>query len=127
MQRSRCTSRWSLLVVLIPTLAIHAGWNPHAWAGSSFVVTNLVTNDQAANTAQITDSHLVNAWGISYGPTSPFWVSDNGTGLSTLYSVDPITNATTKLGLAVNIPGMGASRDRFSTARRRLTATDSCS
>lgn len=68
---------------------------------------NLVTNDQTANPAQITDPNLVNAWGISLTPTSPFWVSDNGTGLATLYRVDPTTNATTTLGLAVSIPGAG--------------------
>ena len=72
-----------------------------------YSVTNLVTDDQSVNTAQITDGHLVNAWGVSYSPTSPFWVSDNGTGLSTLYRVDPSTNATTKVGLEVTIPGAG--------------------
>lgn len=72
-----------------------------------FDVTNLVTDDQSANTAQTTDPSLVNAWGISYAPTGPFWVSDNGTGVTTLYSADPVSNATTKLGLTVSIPGNG--------------------
>ena len=31
------------------------------------------------------DSHLVNPWGLSIGPTGAWWVSDNATGLSTLY------------------------------------------
>ena len=31
------------------------------------------------------DPNLVNPWGIAYGPTSPFWIADNGTGVSTLY------------------------------------------
>jgi uncharacterized protein (TIGR03118 family) len=74
----------------------------------SYVVRNLVTDDQTANSAQITDSHLLNAWGISFGPTSPFWVSANGSGLATLYSVDPLTNATAKQGLEVTIPGDGS-------------------
>jgi hypothetical protein len=30
--------------------------------------------------AVLQDTNLVNAWGISFSPTSPFWVSDNGTG-----------------------------------------------
>ena len=72
-----------------------------------FSVTNLVTDDQAANPALITDPSLVNAWGISSSPTSPFWVSDNGSGVSTLYRVNPSTNAPTKLGLVVTIPGAG--------------------
>ena len=32
------------------------------------------------------DSHLVNPWGMASSPTSPFWVSDNGTGVTTLYN-----------------------------------------
>ncbi len=32
------------------------------------------------------DTNLVNPWGITAGPTTPFWVSDNGTGVSTLYN-----------------------------------------
>lgn len=35
--------------------------------------------------AAITDKHLVNPWGMSASATSPIWVSDNGTGVSTLY------------------------------------------
>src|SRR5215475_7479082 len=62
-------------------------------------VTNLVTNDQAANSAQITDPFLQNAWGISHSTSSPFWVSDNATGVATLYGVNPTTNATTKVTL----------------------------
>ncbi len=70
-------------------------------------LTNLVTDDQAANPAQITDAGLVNAWGISYSPTSPFWVSSNGGGTSVVYRVDPGTQATTKVPLTVAIPGAG--------------------
>src|SRR5205085_1980927 len=69
---------------------------------------NLVTDDQGVNAAQITDPSLVNAWGISHSAGSPFWVSDNGTGVSTLYSVNPATNATTKIGLTVTIPPAGS-------------------
>ncbi len=76
-------------------------------AATSFTVVNLVTDDQTVNAAQITDPNLRNAWGISYGPTSPFWVSSNEVGLSVLYRVDPLTNATTKVGLEVSIPGAG--------------------
>jgi uncharacterized protein (TIGR03118 family) len=73
-----------------------------------FSVTNLVTDDQTVNAAQITDPSLKNAWGVSLSPTSPFWVSNNGTGTATLYSVNPATNATVKQGLTVTIPGDGS-------------------
>src|SRR4051794_4941482 len=84
--------------------------------GDFITVTNLVTDDQAANPAQITDPFLKNPWGISHSAGSPFWVSDNGTGVSTLYTVNPTTNATTKVTLGsppdasggVVIPPFGA-------------------
>jgi uncharacterized protein (TIGR03118 family) len=69
---------------------------------------NLVTDDQAINPAMLTDQNLKNAWGISFSPTSPFWVSDNGSGVATLFHVDPITNATTINPLVVSIPGDGS-------------------
>jgi uncharacterized protein (TIGR03118 family) len=43
----------------------------------------------------------VNGWGIVASPTSPWWVSDNGTSKSTLYN----GNTGAKLGLVVNVPG----------------------
>jgi uncharacterized protein (TIGR03118 family) len=77
-------------------------WALSGFAGTSraalFSVTNLVTNDQTVNSALITDPFLKNAWGISHS-TGPFWVSDNATGVATLYQVNPTTNATTKVTL----------------------------
>ena len=63
---------------------------------------NLVSD--VAGTATVTDSLLVNPWGVSFGPTTPFWVSDQGTNTSTLYAVDNTTGAVTKIPLNVNIP-----------------------
>lgn len=70
----------------------------------NFFVTNLVS-DQPGK-AQITDPSLVNAWGISSSGSSPFWVSDNGTGVSTLYKV--VGGVVTKVSLTVAIPGNGS-------------------
>lgn len=90
---------FSCLLALASISIAHAG---------PVTVTNLVTDKQAANPAKITDTQLHNAWGLSSSPTSPFWVSSNGDGVSTLYSVNPVTQATTKLGLTVAIPGDGS-------------------
>jgi hypothetical protein len=46
-----------------------------------------------------TDTNLVNAWGIAFFPTSPIWVADEASGLSTLYS-----HQGKKLSLVVTIP-----------------------
>jgi uncharacterized protein (TIGR03118 family) len=65
--------------------------------------TNLVSD--IPGLARLTDPDLVNAWGISFGPMTPFWISDNGTGLSTLYSVPPSGPPfVSKVPLAVTIP-----------------------
>jgi uncharacterized protein (TIGR03118 family) len=77
-----------------------------SWA-TTFTVTNLVTDNQAAHPAQIEDPGLLNAWGMSFSATSPFWVSSNGARTSVLYSVNPVTQATVKQGLVVTIPGAG--------------------
>jgi uncharacterized protein (TIGR03118 family) len=51
--------------------------------------------------AAATDSDLVNGWGIVASPTSPWWVSDEGTEKSTLYN----GNTGAKLGLVVSVAG----------------------
>jgi len=35
--------------------------------------------------AKHTDALLVNPWGLAYGPSAPFWISDEASGWSTLY------------------------------------------
>lgn len=55
--------------------------------------------------ATITDPHLVNPWGVSFSSTSPFWVSDAGISIATLYSVDGSTGVVSKVPLEVGIPG----------------------
>jgi len=87
----------SRLILTLAGIAIAA-----APAGAQYVQTNLVSNipGLAANT----DPDLRNPWGISFGPTTPFWVSDANTGLSTLYN-----GAGVKQGLVVTIPGPGGS------------------
>src|SRR5881394_2251511 len=59
------------------------------------------TNFQSdiAGVAQNTDPNLVNPWGMAASPTGIIWVSDNGTGVSTLYQQDG-----TALSLIVTIP-----------------------
>jgi uncharacterized protein (TIGR03118 family) len=53
--------------------------------GGSYTVTPLVSDVPGA--AALTDPHLVNAWGLTRSATtSPWWVADNGTDLSTLYA-----------------------------------------
>lgn len=87
----------SRLLLTLAGIAIAA-----APAGAQYVQTNLVSNipGLAANT----DPQLRNPWGISFGPTTPFWISDANTGVSTLYN-----GMGVKQGLVVSIPGPGGS------------------
>jgi hypothetical protein len=61
-----------------------------------YQLTDLVTNDNTLLTslgfpaAAHVDSNLINPWGVSFTPASPYWVSDNGTGVSTLYSASGV-------------------------------------
>ena len=65
---------------------------------NAYVVAPLVSN--VAGGATMQDTVLQNAWGVAFSPAgSPFWVNDNGTGCSTLYS-----GVGTKLALQVSIP-----------------------
>ena len=66
-------------------------------AHAAFLQTNLVSN--VAGLASHTDANLRNPWGITASPTSPFWISDNAMGLSTLYN-----SSGTPQALVVTIP-----------------------
>jgi uncharacterized protein (TIGR03118 family) len=55
-----------------------------ATASAQYKRTDLVSNQPKL--APAIDPHLVNGWGLVALPTSPYWVSDNGTGFSTLYT-----------------------------------------
>jgi uncharacterized protein (TIGR03118 family) len=66
-------------------------------ARAQYKLTNLVSNQ--VGQARHTDPLLVNAWGLAYAPGSPFWISDQGSGWSTLYNA-----AGVKQGLEVTVP-----------------------
>src|ERR1700675_141768 len=79
--------------VLLPSLAFAA-----------YTRTDLVTN-VAVNGAGA-DSNLGNGWGLTSLPGSPWWVSDNATGLSTLYAINNSSQgvSASPQGLVVTIP-----------------------
>jgi uncharacterized protein (TIGR03118 family) len=51
---------------------------------SGFLQTNLVSD--IPGLAAVLDANLINPWGLTASATSPFWVSDNNAGVSTLYN-----------------------------------------
>ena len=83
--------RASNVAVAIIALTPSALWAQTA-AKNAYVQHNLVSD--LPGTADFTDPHLVNPWGISETAASPFWISDHDTGLSTLYNGSGVASAT---------------------------------
>ncbi|HWY67194.1 MAG TPA: TIGR03118 family protein [Terriglobales bacterium] len=94
-------------------------------AQNGFVETDLVADAKPlidsngiVHTPVNLDPHLVNPWGVGTSGGSPFWVSDNNAGVSTLYNTagtpqtlvvsmpspgDPLGSSGTPTGLVFNI------------------------
>jgi hypothetical protein len=90
----KCCSRFAASLLLAAGLLSSLATRGFA----RYTVTNLVSNQNAIG-SNPADPDLVNAWGITSLAASPFWVSDNGTGKSTLYN-----SLGQKQGLVVTIP-----------------------
>src|SRR5437868_656583 len=93
----------NLALLAAATLTICGSMALHASPPDRFQQINLVSD--VPGVAMLLDTNLVNAWGISFSPASPFWISDNGTGKSTLYAVS--NGVVSKVALEVVIPGEG--------------------
>jgi uncharacterized protein (TIGR03118 family) len=63
-------------------------------AANIYTVHPLVS-DTSATPATANDASLVNGWGLSAGPTTPWWAANNGTNSSTLYSGTGVKAALT--------------------------------
>ena len=88
-------------------------------AAADFHQTNLVSD--IPGLATVTDPNLKNPWGMSDLGGSPFWVSDQGTNLATLYNVTGATNVS-NAGLVVSLPRPAmAPRGKCPTPIRRLS------
>lgn len=105
-----------LAVLVLLSLALVASSSE---AVTRYQQTNLVSDVPIL--AAVTDANLVNPWGIASSPTSPFWVSNNGTGLSTLYNgagqiqslVVTIPSPSNPTGVVFNGNSSSFSGDRF--------------
>jgi len=74
---------------------------PSALSAQHYIQTNLVSSIPGVGTNAMNplDPQLLNAWGLTRGPGTPWWVSDNGAGVSTLYN-----GIGNKQGLVVTLP-----------------------
>ena len=69
-------------------------------AGPDIYTVYKVISDGSAVPATASDKSLVNGWGLSAGPTTPWWTSNNGSNTSTLYN-----GVGAKQALTVAVPG----------------------
>jgi len=77
------SQNWSRrTLAFLASLVVLLGLIPSP-AAAQYAITNLVSNQKGK--AKHQDTALVNAWGMSFFPGSPFWISDNGTGVTTFY------------------------------------------
>jgi uncharacterized protein (TIGR03118 family) len=70
---------WFTLMLVLSVFLV-----PSLQAGGIFYQQRNLVSDVSMSAEQ-TDAHLVNPWGIVFSPTSPVWVADNATGVATLY------------------------------------------
>lgn len=73
---------------------------------TAIVRTNLVSDDTAFTPAQVQDPNLVNPWGLAASPTGAWWVANEGTGTSTVYSY--ARSSVTTGSLVVGVPAGSA-------------------
>jgi uncharacterized protein (TIGR03118 family) len=90
--------RSSVVAAALAVAAVLAGSVAAAPQDNLYTVTNLVTD--GGSSAPTVDQSLVNGWGLSAGPTTPWWAANNGTNTSTLYS-----GTGAKQALTVSVPG----------------------
>lgn len=83
---------------------------------NSYHVTLLVSKE--AGEAPVADGKLENAWGIAANATSPWWVANNGSNSSTLY-----TGTGTKVAIEVNVPGAPTGMVAYPTTGTQFVVT----
>ena len=93
-------SAGAVIALAVPGIAGAGGGGGHHHA---FEQRNLVSD--IAGVARITDPNLVNPWGLAAGPSTPLWVADNGSNVSTLYSGGVRGSIPVIAPLVVSIPG----------------------
>lgn len=88
------TALLALAAIILPAMFVHAGGDTYSWENFQ---------SDIAGVAEHVDRNLVNSWGMAASPNGIIWVSDNGTGVSTLYHQDGTANP-----LVVTVPGKDA-------------------
>jgi uncharacterized protein (TIGR03118 family) len=97
MSRTRVTTAALLAVAIVTAIVAAAAQGRQA---ANIYSLHALVSDSSATPAAASDASLVNGWGLSAGPTTPWWAANNGSNTSTLYS-----GAGVKAALTVSVPG----------------------
>jgi uncharacterized protein (TIGR03118 family) len=103
----RSTLATALLAVFISYLGTPAAVKTGGYIETDLVVNKSpLTDKNGISHTGTVDPNLLNPWGVTEIPTgSPFWISDNGAGVATLYNVPASApNSVIKNPLVVSIP-----------------------
>jgi uncharacterized protein (TIGR03118 family) len=92
--------RLLLAVVAVATAAIGVAASGSARTAANIYSTHALISSGPSVSAAAGDSALVNGWGLSAGPTTPWWSANNGSNTSTLYN-----GVGSKQALTVAVPG----------------------
>lgn len=117
--QGRSRKSWKVLLVFGSALFVLLGLtvahdHDDFQSPGHYMLTKLVSN---TGDAPLNDANLQNSWGLVSSPTSPFWVSNNAGGTSTLYAINaagtaavivPINAAPNEFVLIPNAPSQPA-------------------
>ena len=105
--RTQCYAPTNVIALVTACLVATVWLASPCAAQNNYIQHNLVSD--IPGLANHTDPNLANPWGIASSATSPYWVSDNHTGVSTLYN-----STGNPLALVVTIPPAPGSPSRNS-------------
>src|SRR6478752_2333876 len=97
MSRTRVTMAALLAVAVVTAIVAAAAQGRQA---ANIYSLHALVSDSSATPAAASDASLVNAWGLSAGPTTPWWAANNGSNSTTLY-----TGTGAKQALTVTVAG----------------------
>jgi uncharacterized protein (TIGR03118 family) len=108
----RSTLATALVAVFISYLGTPAEVQAGGYDETDLVadVKPLIDKNRIVHNPFLVDPNLKNPWGIAESSASPFWISDNNAGVSTLYRVPGANNTPVAINqplAVVNIPSPG--------------------
>jgi uncharacterized protein (TIGR03118 family) len=90
----------ALVIAAAATVAASLAAAANGRGAADIYAVQPLVSDTSATPAAANDGSLVNSWGLTAGPTTPWWAANNGTNTSTLYS-----GTGAKVPLTVTVAG----------------------